>query len=197
MRDGRTGHGTGPPRRKHVFGLDILEDDLEIGRRRAINAGVADRVSFGTECHEPVDAIVSLDAFEHFEDPASILELMHTLLKPGGRIHASFGPTWFHPYGGHLFSIFPHSHLIFTERSLIRWRSDFKTDGTTRFHEVAGGLNKMTIGRFERLVEQSPLHCEELVTVPIRKLRPLANRWTREFTTAVVRARLVKPADPS
>jgi SAM-dependent methyltransferase len=182
---------------KYVFGLDIQEDDLAIGRRRAIDAGVADRVSFGTACNEPVDAIISLDAFEHFEDPASILEQMHSLLKLGGRVYASFGPTWFHPYGGHLFSIFPHSHLIFTERSLIRWRSDFKSDGATRFREVEGGLNKMTIGRFERIVEQSPFHCEELATIPIRKLRPIANRWTREFTTAVVRARLVKSADAS
>jgi SAM-dependent methyltransferase len=182
---------------KSVFGLDILEGDLAIGRRRAIAAGVADRVSFGTGCTEPVDAIISLDAFEHFEDPASILVLMHTLLKPGGRIYASFGPTWYHPYGGHLFSVFPLAHLVFTERALIRWRSEFKTDGATRFHEVEGGLNRMTIGRFERLVEQSPLHCEELVPMPIRKLRPLANRWTREFTTAVVRARLVRPVGPT
>ena len=161
-----------------------------------MDAGVADRVAFGTECRQPVDAIISLDAFEHFEDPASILKTMDAMLKPGGRLYASFGPTWFHPYGGHLFSVFPHAHLIFTERSLIRWRSDFKSDGATRFHEVAGGLNKMTISRFERLVERSPLQCEELETVPIRKLRPLANRWTREFTTAVVRARLVKPVGP-
>ncbi len=63
---------------------------------------------------------------------------MDAMLKPGGRLYASFGPTWFHPYGGHLFSVFPHAHLIFTERSLIRWRSDFKSDGATRFHEVAG-----------------------------------------------------------
>src|ERR1019366_9456637 len=45
--------------------------------------------------------------------------------------------------------------------ALIRWRSDFKTDGATRFSE-------------------------ELV--PIRKLQPLHNRWTCEFTTALVPA---------
>jgi len=178
---------------KHVFGLDMLEERFAVRRHRATDAGVADRVTFGTECTEPVDAIISLDAFEHFDDPAAVLETMHAMLKPGGRVHVSFGWTWFHPYGGHLFSVFPYAHLIFTERALIRWRSDFKSDGATRFREVEGGLNQMTIGRFERLVKQSPLVCEELVPVPIRKLRPLANRWTREFTTAVVRARLVRP----
>lgn len=181
----------------YVFGLDIREDLFAIGRRRAIDAGVADRVSFVTECREPVDAILSLDAFEHFEDPASVLKSMHGMLKPGGRVYVSFGGTWYHPYGGHLFSVFPYAHLLFTERALIRWRSDFKSDGATRFRDVEGGLNQMTIGRFERLVEQSPLDCEELVPIPIRGLRPLANRWTREFTTAVVRARLFKPVRTS
>src|ERR1041385_4952904 len=39
------------------------------------------------------DIIVSIDAFEHFSDPAAILTLMGTLLKPGGALFASFGPT--------------------------------------------------------------------------------------------------------
>jgi hypothetical protein len=36
------------------------------------------------------------------------------------------------------------AHLIFKERALIRWRAGFKTDGATRFGEVAAGLNQMT-----------------------------------------------------
>jgi len=32
---------------------------------------------------------------------------------------------------------------------LIRWRSDFKTDGVTCFSDVAGGLDQITIRRFE------------------------------------------------
>jgi hypothetical protein len=83
-------------------------------------------------------------------------------------------------------------HLILSEKALIEWRSDFKTDGATRFGEVAGGLNQMTIRRFEKLVEDSPFLLSSLVLVPIRKLRWLHNRWTREFTTAVIRCRLVK-----
>jgi hypothetical protein len=58
---------------------------------------------------------------------------MRRMIKPDGCVIAAFGPTWFHPLGGHLFSVFPWAHLIFTERALIRWRSDFKTDGATRF----------------------------------------------------------------
>jgi hypothetical protein len=80
---------------------------------------------------------------------------------------------------------------VFTEKALIRWRSDFKSDGATRFHEVEGGLNQMTVRRFEQLVRHSDFEFERFQAVPIRKLRWLANRATREFTTAVVRCRLV------
>ncbi len=176
-----------------VIGVDIRENALVNARKFAEQEGVADRCSFVTKLAEPVDRIVSLDAFEHFSDPAGILELMSTLLRPGGRVIASFGPTWYHPLGGHLFSVFPWAHLIFSEKALIRWRNDLRNDGATRFHEVEGGLNSMTIARFERLVKESPLQLQQIETVPIRKLRPIHNSLTREFTSALVRCQLVKP----
>ena len=103
----------------------------------------------------------------------------------------SFGPTWYHPLGGHLFSVFPWAHLIFSEEALIRWRSNFKADGATRFSEVAGGLNQMTIRKFEALIERSAFTFAALELVPIRKLRRFHSRLTREFTTAIVRCHLV------
>ena len=177
-----------------VIGVDIRENALANARKLAEREGVADRCSFVTKLDEPVDCIVSLDSFEHFADPAAILSLMSELLRPGGQVIASFGPTWYHPLGGHLFSVFPWAHLIFSEKALIRWRNDIRSDGATRFHEVEGGLNSMTIARFERLVKESPLQLRHIEAVPIRKLRPLHNSLTREFTTALVRCQLVKPA---
>jgi len=177
---------------KRVIGIDIREDVLLVARQRARELGVAHLCSFTQSAEEPADIIISLDAFEHFADPAAILRLMDTLLKPAGEVAASFGPTWYHPLGGHLFSIFPWAHLIFSEEALIRWRSGFKTDGATRFGEVAGGLNQITIRRFEQIVSTSPFRIASLQPVPIRKLNWLHSRFTREFTTAVVRCRLVK-----
>lgn len=49
----------------------------------------------------------------------------------------------------------------------------------------------MTIRRFERIVRESPFLFAQFEVAPIRKLRLLANRLTREFTTAVVRCKLV------
>ncbi len=108
----------------------------------------------------------------------------------------SFGPTWYHPLGGHLFSVFPWAHLLFSERALLRWRSGFRSDGATRFREVEGGLNQMTIRRFEKIVEMSPFRFVEFEAVPIRKLRLFHNRLTREFTSAIVRCRLAKRSNP-
>jgi SAM-dependent methyltransferase len=175
-----------------VIGLDIREEALSVARERAKSAGVEEICSFAASTDETADAIVSLDAFEHFFDPAEILHIMSGLLRPGGEALISFGPTWRHPLGGHLFSVFPWAHLIFSEQALIRWRATFKNDGATRFHETAGGLNQMTIARFERLVAESPFRFASLELPPIRKLRPLHTRLTREFTTAIVRCRLVK-----
>ena len=151
-------------------------------RRRS---GVTDRCTFAREWREPVDVIVSLDSFEHFADPAGVLAHMRGLLRPGGKVLAAFGPTWYHPLGGHIYSVFPFSHLLFSERALVRWRSLHKADGATTIEE--SGLNKMTIRRFIELVEASPLRFASFELLPIRPLRLIANRLTREFTTAAVR----------
>ncbi len=179
-----------------IIGLDIQQKHLDRASRHALQAGLEDRCSFAMDTEERADLIVSIDAFEHFSDPLAILNIMSKLLKPNGEVLASFGPTWFHPYGGHLFSPFPWAHLIFSERALIRWRARFRHDGAQKFGEVDGGLNQMRIARFERLVEASPLAIDWLETVPIRGLEILRHRFLREFGSSIVRCRLV-PAAPS
>ena len=177
---------------REVIGVDIREEVLSIAREKAKLAGVDALCSFDQTANDPVDCVLSLDAFEHFDNPLAILEAMDRILKPGGTAIISFGPIWRHPLGGHLFSVFPWAHLLFSEQALIRWRSDFKNDGATRFSEVAGGLNQMTISRFEKTIAQSGFRFRTLELVPIRPMRRIHCRLTREFTTAVVRCELVK-----
>jgi SAM-dependent methyltransferase len=176
---------------KQVIGLDIRQSVLDQAAQAAEKAGVSGKCRFTMSSEERADVILSVDAFEHFSDPAAVLKQMRRLVKDDGCVIAAFGPTWYHPLGGHLFSVFPWSHLVFTENALIRWRSDFKSDGATRFGEVEGGLNQMTIRRFEKLVSESDFRFERLETIPIRRLEGVANRLTREFTTAIVRCKLV------
>ncbi len=177
---------------KRVIGIDIREDVLQTARQKALTAGVQKTCLFASSTKELAEIVVSIDAFEHFADPAGILRIMNMLLQPTGEVLISFGPTWYHPLGGHLFSVFPWAHLIFSEKALIRWRSTFKTDGATRFSEVAGGLNQMTIRKFEELIEGSAFKFATLELVPIRSLRRIHTQMTREFTTAIVRCRLTK-----
>lgn len=173
-----------------VYGIDILERSLVAAREEAAKAK-CQNVKFGRTPPEVADVIVSIDAFEHFADPGAVLNVMAGMLKPTGCVLVSFGPTWYHPLGGHLFSVFPWAHLIFGEKALCRWRSHIRHDGAQKFSEVEGGLNQMTIRRFAQIVESSPFQFDWFETVPIRVARVLHNHFTREFLTAVVRCKLV------
>jgi SAM-dependent methyltransferase len=172
----------------HVIGLDINQELLQRAARNVAAAGVAGKCTLVSTPPRQADLVLSLDCFEHFGDPAGVLRTMASMLQPGGEVWISFGPPWFHPLGGHLFSVFPWAHLVFSEAALLRWRADFKPDKGRSFEDV--GLNRMTVRRFRRLVEESPFRCLQLEPVPIRRLHWLASPVTREFTTAIVRCRL-------
>jgi SAM-dependent methyltransferase len=182
---------------RRVIGTDIRPEALAVARERAALAGVADRCEFTSEPAEKADVIVSFDAFEHFQDPAATLRLMRRLLADGGYIRACFGPTWYHPLGGHGFSVFPWAHLVFTERAILKWYGEFSGDPATCFSEIRGGLNQMTIRRFEQIVAESEFRFGSFEAVPIRKLKRFHNRLTREFTTAVVKCTLVPRDSPA
>jgi len=177
---------------KRVIGLDVQPVRLERARALAKKLGVQDRCVFAETTDEKVDVILSKDAFEHFEDPAQVLRDMERMLKADGIVLAAFGPTWWHPYGGHGLSVFPWSHLLFTERAQMRWRSQYRDDGAQRFEEVAGGLNRLTIHKFRRLVRESPLEVDWIHTVPIRGLTLLKTKLIREVGSAIVRCQLRK-----
>lgn len=173
----------------HVTGLEIRNDLLAKAANFAHSAGVGDKCRFTKSVGEQFDIVLSLDSMEHFSQPAQVLEAMAGLLAPSGYVLMSFGPPWLHPLGHH-FPLFPWAQLVFTERAMMEWRARFKNDGARRFGEVLGGLNQMTIRKFEMLVKQSPLEFGSYELVPIHSLRPVHNRLTREFTTSVVRCRM-------
>jgi SAM-dependent methyltransferase len=180
---------------RQVIGVDTRQKWLDHAAALAEKRGVADRCVFVQRWTVPqtADVILSLDSFEHFDDPTGILAAMSGIVKPTGRVIVSFGPTWYHPYGGHLFSVFPWAHLVFSEQAMVAWRSGLPGKRrTTSLREA--GLNKMTVRRFERLIAQSPLCAESFEAVPIRRLRWLANRVSREFTTSIVRCCLAPRA---
>lgn len=177
---------------RRVIGFDTSEKWLTAARVQAEKAEAGNKCEFVNSLKGRFEVIVSLDSFEHFADPDAVLQTMYSVLEPYGCVLLSFGPTWYHPLGGHLFSVFPWAHIVLSEDELLRWRSQFKSDGARRFSEVEGGLNQMTIRRFEEIVKRSQFVVEELDLIPIRRFSALHNRITREFLTAVVRCRLRK-----
>jgi SAM-dependent methyltransferase len=176
-----------------AVGIDVREEVLEKAREKAVGIPHveflnANRLPAG----EFADYVLSIDAFEHFAAPKEVLDQIYTLLKPGGALLVCFGPPWLHPFGGHAFSPFPWSHKLLSESALCRWHNTVKVTDLARFEDVSGGLNRMTVARFETLTHSSRFGKVSVKPVPIRKLRRVHNRIAREFTTAVVRAELVK-----
>lgn len=143
-------------------------------------------MEFITRASDSFDVVVGLCNFEHFPEPEQMLVLMGECLSDSGCVMASFGPMWFHPLGGHLFSVLPWAYLIFTEVTLICWRANFRTNGARRSGEVAGGLNQIATRRFDRIVVASGNPVVRMRTLPIRRLERLHRRATGEFTTALV-----------
>jgi len=175
-----------------AIGLEVRPELVAENQARHAVPGVQFATQLSSDLAAKVDLVISVDAFEHFDDPAFILKEMQRCLRPGGEVWISFGPPWRHPRGGHLFSVFPWAHLLLSEKALIRWRAQYFHDGATRFNEVAGGLNKMTLGEFDALIAQSSLKLLDLQCRPIWG-RPLVQKLLgREFGTAMVLARLQK-----
>lgn len=134
-----------------VFGLDIVPELLEYGKRLAADALVD--VEFGTEAAGRFDIVVSLGAFEHFADPEAMLRLM---LAHGDRVALAFAEPWYSPYGTHLGGTtrVPWLNLWFSEKTLLNVRNLYPDgrDGATKWEEISGGLNKMTVAKFERIL---------------------------------------------
>jgi hypothetical protein len=103
---------------------------------------------------------------------------------------ASWGPPWYHPRGMHLNELPPWTHVFCAEEAVLRWRQLMRGGTATTYSEI--GLNRMTVSRFEKLAGLSGLRIELLKVVPIRPLRLIHNRLTREFTTSIVQSKLVK-----
>lgn len=189
-----------------VVGLEIRANDVATARRLATEQHLADVCRFLDPSRDraeldalrgTVDVVFSIDAFEHFTDPAAILREMHDLLRPGGSLLLWFGPIWKHPYGAHLghFNRLPWLHFIFSEDTIVRVRHRYIPDAATTLNEIGDGMNRMTIAWFEQLVRAAAFEPRRIELCPIKRL-PLVTAWraTREYFTSVVKAELVKPA---
>ena len=147
-----------------VVGIDIQWHDR--ARRLADEHGCSGRVRF-VDCLPPeeigtFDMVLSCSAMEHFADPAAIMAQMKAAARPGGLVIVSFAEPWFGPRGSHFdgFSRLPWVNLLFPESVVMRARSRFRADGARHYEEVPGGLNRMSLAKFERIIGNSGMTVE-------------------------------------
>lgn len=121
------------------------------------------------------DIILLKDSMEHVSNPARVLLECRRILTPGGYVFITFGPLWLSPYGAHLRRItpIPWVHLLFPEKTLMAVRSNYYEDGATRFEEVSGGLNRMTLRKFFGVINDSGLKPTKIELYPVKKMVPL------------------------
>ncbi len=139
------------------------------------------------------DYVLSVNCFEHYLDPRDVLECMSQFLKPAGVVLIYFSPPWLHPYGAHSqqMTALPWIHLIFSESTVMQVRADYYEKKATCYEEAAGGLNRMTIAKFKRIVADSRFVFCSFELLAARKLDFMTRiPGVRELFTAAVRAEL-------
>lgn len=186
-----------------VLGLDTNPAVLPRARTLAERSGCADRVRFAerldADLRETFDVVISQNAMEHFGDPGAVLAEMARALRPGGEVLLVFGPPWYAPRGSHMFFFtpVPWVNLLFRERTVMRVRARFRDDGAAHYEEVEGGLNRMTVAKFERLVATSGLVVKDRRYACVRGLDALGRLpVVRELFVNLITCVLVKPERP-
>lgn len=169
-----------------VVGLDAEPARLARARRASDGLGLRGRIGFvlvgprgALPCgSESVDVVVMHDVMEHLSDPAGTLADCHRVLRRGGRVLCSFKP-WFSPRGSHVtdWIYIPWNHILFPEHVLVRvlrriaehcphvalhYPTLLKARLPRDLKELAdGGLNRITLRRFRRVVAGSGFRVAE------------------------------------
>ncbi len=148
---------------RFVLGVEMNPKRLECARQLAAGHHVSSSVQF-TDLLTPqyrgaFDIVISQNSMEHFPEPQKTLESMASVLQPQGKLFLTFGPPWLAPYGSHMqfFTGVPWVNVIFSEKTVMNVRKNFRNDGAIRYEDVESGLNKMTIAKFEKIIDQSGL----------------------------------------
>lgn len=201
---------------KTVTGIDVVERYKEESESlaRELNlegfrfvCGDAAKTSFDDNSF---DTIIMNDAMEHVNDPAAVLEEVYRILKPGGRLYVNF-PPYNHPYGAHLSDVIgmPWVHVFFGDKTLIKAYKDLvkdKPDGDQRIkfristnekgEEYFSYINKMSISRFNRLINESKLSVKYYSEVPLRGFLKAfcRNKYLKEYAVKMVVGVLEKDA---
>lgn len=169
---------------KSVTGIDAIGDRVRSAQRRAATetGPVVPKFSVAADLEKialpdaSVDLILCFDVLEHILSFESIIPEWKRVLRPGGRVFIWWVP-WFHPYGHHIESLvpLPWCHAVFSEKTLVKtcariydmpefkprlWDLDaagLKKPNKWQAMTELPDVNRLTIGRFERILKRTGL----------------------------------------
>lgn len=115
---------------RKIVGTDINHAEIDQARQLAdqfcdqstLNKVAFEKVSEGEETpsNRQFDVALLVDSLEHVRDPTLMLNLAHSLLKPGGVCYFSTW-GWYHHQASHVGSIvpIPFATLLFSDRQIL------------------------------------------------------------------------------
>ncbi len=185
---------------KSVVAVDINDNWLSHAKSLALEANVIEGLRFESQIPQDLnggfDVVMSLNSFEHFRDPQKELEIMEAAARPGGKVVLSFAEPWLSHHGSHMsfFTKMRWVNVFFSEATVMKVRSNFRDDNAVHYEDVRGGLNKMTLSKFETILSGSRLHQDyrkywSTKDIPLVAEIPLV----REFLVSGVTCILSKP----
>jgi len=199
---------------KRVVGLDIspIFRVAELERKKLGYENISFlQGSTGALVDNSFDIVISHNSFEHFENPANMLEEIKRLTKKNGKFLIKFEPAWRSPWGRHMFSAIKRSrpwiHLVIPERVIMRCYSVYSNKHVLLEKYSQRGLNKITIGRFRKILrEQKGIKIIRFEIIPIgynkKSIHIRLIRWLltslpfiQEFFTSGARAICLKLDD--
>lgn len=131
---------------RSVTGIDLSDENFSAEARQRVGIHLEDAAKLSMK-DESVECLYTFDAFEHFTDPAAVLNEAYRVLAPGGVLYASFGPLWNSAFGPHQWGRIdlPYVHHLFRPADL-----DVFADITHRTR-LTRNVNKLPLAYFRRL----------------------------------------------
>ena len=176
---------------KKIVGIEILDkyrkeaeglaEEYKLKDKFEFVAGDAAGMPFE---NETFDTIIMNDAMEHVDKPEDVLRECYRILKKDGKLYLNF-PPYNHPYGAHLSDAIgiPWVHVFFSEKTLIRTykelvkdlpdgreRIDFRISSRPDGTEYFSYINKMSIKRANKILENSSFKIDYYAEEPLRSI---------------------------
>jgi len=203
-----------------IDGVDLTESDISSATMLAQHEQLPVKPTFTVGRSDAIpypdhsfDLILCFDVLEHVMSIEAIIEEWRRILAKGGRIYVWWQP-YFHPYGHHLsaYMPLPWAHVVFSPRTIgVACKRIFDMpDYVPRYWDLdehgnkknkvftgtrdMGGVNCLTIAKFERLCGQNDLRIVRRLGhhlsghALVERVSAIGTRlpFLREFLTAIM-----------